>query len=88
MGWFSDIVDDVVDSVRDVYDWTSDSDSDVGKVMQYAYPFNAPYLVRDAWRDAKDSLMESMQPSGSGSIVNVNSAGSLYGYTGSIVGRY
>lgn len=72
-------------AVRKVYNATSKSSSKLGKVGKYAVPFNAPYLTRDAWRSMQKRIgMSAVNSAGS---LRVNS-GSIYGPTGSIVGRY
>lgn len=68
---------------RKVYDATSDSRSKFGKIGKFAFPFNGQYFVRDAWRKYGKRLISPQ--SNSASVV---STGSVYGPTGSIVGRY
>lgn len=70
---------------RDVYDATSDSSSKFGKFGRWAFPFNAQYWVRDAWRKYGKNLF-----GGANSASSLASSGSsgVYGPTGSIVGKF
>lgn len=69
MGWFKS----VKKAVRKTYDALTDSRSKVGKIGKYAFPFNAPYLTRDAWRKyGKKYIGSGFYGSGSSSSFNVS----------------
>lgn len=76
-------------TVKKVYRELTDSSSSLGKVARYAYPFNATYLTRDAWRKYGKNLFAS--PTSASSLVGTgfhSSSSGVYGPTGSIVGKY
>lgn len=67
--------------IKSVYDATSDSTSSFGKFGRWAFPFNAQYWLRDAWRKYGSRPVNS-----AGSMSSYGS--DIYGPTGSIIGRY
>lgn len=81
-------------TVKKVYNALTDSRSSLGKVAKYAVPFNAPYLVRDVWRKtgkkAVNKYLFGSPTSASGLAGSGYNGGysSVYGPTGSIVGKY
>lgn len=68
MGWTKKLTK----AVRKVYDATSKSSSKLGKIGKYAYPFNLPYLTRDAWRKYGKSRVGGLYGSYGSSNINVS----------------
>lgn len=76
-------------TVKKAYNELTNSSSKLGKVGRYAFPFNATYLTRDAWRKYGKNLFGS--PSSASSLAGTGFYGGssgVYGPTGSIVGKY